>query len=146
MEAKDRVFSESDFVFDRPSRREKSLTHPEHAAQPTEPGRCQGWVRTNRLAYVRHSYGAWLGDNGEPLTVQKELMRHASIQTTLNTYGGGMMESMREAHGQSREAGDGALMDASCTSAHRVSASASISYWRREWDSNPTTPNDFRKL
>ena len=43
---------------------------------------------------------AWLGDNGEPLTVQKELMRHASIQTTLNTYGGGMMESMREAHGR----------------------------------------------
>ena len=46
------------------------------------------------------TYRAWLGDNGEPLTVQKELMRHASIQTTLNTYGGGMMESMREAHGR----------------------------------------------
>ena len=42
----------------------------------------------------------WLGDDGEPLTVQKELMRHASIQTTLNTYGGGMMDSMREAHGR----------------------------------------------
>jgi integrase len=47
-----------------------------------------------------HTYRAWLGDNGEPLTVQKELMRHASIQTTLNTYGGGMMDSMREAHGR----------------------------------------------
>ena len=46
-------------------------------------------------------FRAWFeGDNGEPLTVQKELMRHASIQTTLNTYGGGMMESMREAHGR----------------------------------------------
>jgi integrase len=41
-----------------------------------------------------------LGDNGEPLMVHKELMRHASIQTTLNTYGGGMMDSMREAHGR----------------------------------------------
>jgi integrase len=49
---------------------------------------------------LRHSCRAWLGDNGEPLTVQKELMRHASIQTTLNTYGGGMMESMRKAHGR----------------------------------------------
>jgi integrase len=49
---------------------------------------------------LRHTYRAWLGDNGEPLTVQKELMRHASIQTTLNTYGGGMMHSMREAHGR----------------------------------------------
>jgi hypothetical protein len=37
---------------------------------------------------------------GETLTVQKELMRHASVQTTLNTYGGGMMDSMREAHGR----------------------------------------------
>jgi integrase len=49
---------------------------------------------------LRHSYRAWLGENGEPLTVQKELMRHASIETTLNTYGGGMMDSMREAHGR----------------------------------------------
>ena len=49
---------------------------------------------------LRHTYRAWLGDNGEPLTVQKELMRHASIQTTLNTYGGGMMDSLREAHGR----------------------------------------------
>jgi hypothetical protein len=40
-------------------------------------------------------------------------MRHASIQTTLNTYGGGMMDSMREAHGESGEAGDRALMDVS---------------------------------
>ena len=53
-----------------------------------------------RRKKLRHTYRAWLGDNGEPLTVQKELMRHASIQTTLNTYGGGMMESMREAHGR----------------------------------------------
>jgi integrase len=49
---------------------------------------------------LRHTYRAWLGDNGEPLTVQKQLMRQASIQTTLNTYGGGMMDSMREAHGR----------------------------------------------
>jgi hypothetical protein len=27
-------------------------------------------------------------------------VRHASIQTTLNTYSGGMMDSMREAHGR----------------------------------------------
>ena len=52
------------------------------------------------MRHNRHTYRAWLGDNGEPLTVQKELMRHAFIQTTLNTYGGGMMDSMREAHGR----------------------------------------------
>ena len=62
---------------------------------------------------LRHTYRAWLGDNGEPLTVQKELMRHASIQTTLNTYGGGMMDSMREAHGRVVKQAIGALMDVS---------------------------------
>jgi len=29
----------------------------------------------------RHSYRSWLDETGAPLTVQKELMRHASIQT-----------------------------------------------------------------
>lgn len=53
-----------------------------------------------RIIAEHNTYRAWLGNNGEPLSVQKELMRHASIQTTLNTYGGGMMESMRQAHGR----------------------------------------------
>ena len=78
----------------------KALHTLEHAAQPSEPGRSQSRLRTIGWHTLRHTYRAWLGDNGEPLTVQKELMRHASIQTTLNTYGGGMMESMREAHGR----------------------------------------------
>jgi integrase len=54
----------------RPSRREKALHPLEHAAQPTEPSRRKGWVRTNRLAYpAPYLPGV---DNGEPLTVQKE--------------------------------------------------------------------------
>ncbi len=32
--------------------------------------------------------------------VQKELMRHASIQTTMNIYGKAMTESKRQAHGK----------------------------------------------
>ena len=32
------------------------------------------------------------------LTVQKELMRHASIQTTMNIYGKAMTDSKRQAH------------------------------------------------
>jgi hypothetical protein len=39
-------------------------------------------------------------------------MRHASIQTTLNTYGGGMMDSMREAHGRVVKQAICAAMDA----------------------------------
>jgi integrase len=32
------------------------------------------------------------------MTVQKELMRHASIQTTMNVYGQAMSDTKREAH------------------------------------------------
>ena len=32
------------------------------------------------------------------MTVQKELMRHASIQTTVNVYGKAMTDSKRQAH------------------------------------------------
>jgi hypothetical protein len=32
------------------------------------------------------------------MSVQKDLMRHANISTTMNVYGGGMPEPMREAN------------------------------------------------
>ncbi len=35
----------------------------------------------------RHSFRTWLGQVGAPLSVQQALMRHASITTTMNTYG-----------------------------------------------------------
>jgi integrase len=35
----------------------------------------------------RHSYRTWLEQVGAPLSVQQALMRHASITTTMNTYG-----------------------------------------------------------
>jgi integrase len=46
----------------------------------------------------RHSYRYWLDETGAPITVQKELMRHASIQTTMNIYGKAMTDSKRQAH------------------------------------------------
>jgi len=35
----------------------------------------------------RHTYRSWLDETGAPMKVQQELMRHASIQTTMNVYG-----------------------------------------------------------
>ena len=46
----------------------------------------------------RHSYRSWMDDTGAPLTVQKELMRHASVTTTMNVYGKAMTDSKRQAH------------------------------------------------
>jgi integrase len=47
----------------------------------------------------RHSYRSWLDQTEAPVGVQRELMRHASIQTTMNVYGRAMTDSKRQAHG-----------------------------------------------
>lgn len=46
----------------------------------------------------RHTYRSLLDESGAPMKVQQELMRHASIQTTMNVYGAAMAESKREAN------------------------------------------------
>jgi len=48
----------------------------------------------------RHTYRSWLDETGAPMKVQQELMRHASIRTTMNVYGQAMPESKREANGK----------------------------------------------
>jgi integrase len=48
----------------------------------------------------RHSYRSWLDETGAPMSVQKQLMRHATIQTTMNVYGKAMSDTKREAHGR----------------------------------------------
>lgn len=48
----------------------------------------------------RHTYHSWLDETGAPMKVQQELMRHPSIQTTMNVYGQAMSSSKREANGK----------------------------------------------
>jgi integrase len=57
-------------------------------------------VVTGRWHTFRHTYRSWLDETGAPLKVQQELMRHASIQTTMNVYGQAMSSSKREANGK----------------------------------------------
>ena len=52
---------------------------------------------------LRHTYRAWLDAVGTGVAVQQKLMRHASITTTMNTYGDVVTEEMSEAN--SRVAG-----------------------------------------
>ena len=47
-----------------------------------------------------HTYRSWLDEAGAPMKVQQELMRHASIQTTMNVYGQAITSSKREANGK----------------------------------------------
>ena len=48
----------------------------------------------------RHTYRSWLDETGAPMKVQQELMRHASIQTTMNVYGRAMTDTKRKANSQ----------------------------------------------
>ena len=48
----------------------------------------------------RQTYRFSLDETGAPMKVQQELMRHASIQTTMNVYGQAMSSSKREANGK----------------------------------------------
>ena len=63
-------------------------------------GRCAGLGDNLGWHTFRHSYRSWLDDVGAPIGVQKELMRHASIQTTMNVYGKAMMDSKRHANSE----------------------------------------------
>lgn len=46
----------------------------------------------------RHSYRAWLGEKGAKMDIQKDLMRHSNISTTMDIYGGTFPEGLREAN------------------------------------------------
>ena len=46
----------------------------------------------------RHSYRSWLDQGGASLSVQKELMRHASITTTMDIYGRSVSDGKRQAN------------------------------------------------
>ena len=49
---------------------------------------------------LRHTFRTWLDSVGTPVGVQQQLMRHADIRTTMNTYGTVFTADMAEAHGK----------------------------------------------
>jgi len=67
-------------------------THIKRAAIAAGIGEDMGWHT------FRHTYRSWLDETGAPMKVQQELMRHASIQTTMNVYGQAMPASKRSAN------------------------------------------------
>ena len=49
---------------------------------------------------LRHTFRTWLDSVGTPVGVQQQLVRHADIRTTMNTYGDAVTADMAEAHGK----------------------------------------------
>ena len=91
---------DSDWVFanpvtERPYHQESlQKTQIKRAAMIAKLGTDIGWHT------FRHTYRSWLDETGAPMKVQQELMRHASIQTTMNVYGRAMTETKRRANSQ----------------------------------------------
>ena len=76
------------------SRNARQKSQIKRAAKLAGLGEDIGWHT------FRHSYRSWLDETGAPMKVQQELMRHASIQTTMNVYGRAMTETKRRANSQ----------------------------------------------
>lgn len=47
---------------------------------------------------LRHSCRSWLDANGVPVGLQKDLLRHADVSTTMNKYGRALPPDMRQCH------------------------------------------------
>ncbi|HEY4087460.1 MAG TPA: site-specific integrase, partial [Bryobacteraceae bacterium] len=79
---------------DKPYHQEEiQKKHIRRAAKAAEITTGVGWKT------FRHSFRSWLDQTEAPIGVQRELMRHASIQTTMNVYGRAMTDGKRQAHG-----------------------------------------------
>jgi integrase len=89
---------DEDWVFANPAtgkpyhQGEIQKRHIKKAAANANLGEGIGWHT------FRHTYRSWLDETGAPMTVQQELMRHASIQTTMNVYGRAMADGKRQAN------------------------------------------------
>jgi integrase len=55
-------------------------------------------LRGEPTKILRHSYRSWLGSTNAPLSIIKDLMRHADIRTPFNEYGNAVPQPMREAN------------------------------------------------
>ena len=79
---------------DRPYHQEEiQKKHIKPAAKAAGIAATVGWKT------FRHSFRSWLDQTEAPIGVQRELMRHVSIQTTMNVYGRAMADGKRQAHG-----------------------------------------------
>jgi integrase len=90
--------TEEDWLFANPETARPYHQDPIQQNHIREAGKNAGLGDGIGWHTFRHSYRSWLDDTGAPTTVQKELMRHASIQTTMNVYGKAMTDTKRQAH------------------------------------------------
>ena len=88
-----------DWVFASPAMLGRKPYHSWSAQnQVLSPAGRRAGIGTIGWHDLRHSYRSWLDDTGAPIGVQKDLMRHANISTTMNIYGRALPKGQREAN------------------------------------------------
>jgi len=65
------------------------------AAQRIKPAAEKAGLGNIGWHTFRNTYRTWLDGAGAPVSIQRELMRHASIQTTMNVYGRATMSDAK---------------------------------------------------
>ena len=88
--------TEADWLFANP--RTAKPYHQEEKKHIRAAAKAAGIKGNIGWKTFRHSYRSWLDQTKAPAGVQRELMRHASIQTTMNVYGRATTDSKRQAH------------------------------------------------
>jgi integrase len=88
----------------------------------------------------RHTHRTWLDSFNTPVGVQKQLMRHADIRTTMNVYGDAATADMRQAH----EKVVGMALNGLQTDCKRIATPTKTSKIEGNWggrrESNPQRP------
>jgi len=96
--AQNPVIGDADWVFQNPVTRRPYHQEEIQKRYLKPAGKKAGLQFSLGWHTFRHTYRAWLDDTGAPMSVQQQLMRHASIQTTMNVYGQAMPETKRQAN------------------------------------------------
>jgi integrase len=89
-----------DFIFASPWSRELEKPYPYNASKIQsailrKAGKDIGLTFSLGWHTFRHTYRALLRQSGAAMDVQRDLMRHADIQTTMQTYGGTQLDELR---------------------------------------------------
>jgi integrase len=91
--------SEDDYVFASPTMMgKKPLNSNSVQRDYLRPESIKAGLTPLGWHALRHSYRTWLAEVGTGPEVQKELMRHSTIATTLDGYGRGIPEENRKAN------------------------------------------------
>src|SRR6185369_12376432 len=86
--------TEQAWVFPNPTT-EKPYWQETVAMKQIKPAALRAKIGNVGWHTFRHTYRTWLDSAGAPISIQRELMRHASIQTTMNVYGRALMSDAK---------------------------------------------------